>query len=540
MVELTTEYREFSEYDRGNSLFHELLNSRIVISVLRGLLERSERAYPQDLDTITIEWEPESGATIPAKANGMELYNWASAIENGFYERMDDLGDPKSAQGGHARVDALKWFANATMVDVHGLVTTKRVLLLDEVQRLTKEQRASLTRLLTESRENCGIWVSERLEALHHKELLSEGALEQRDYEGVIQLERRWEGARKKTYAKFVEQIAKLRAAKADGFEDRDFFSGIAENDDVAHWNEQFNAECKVIRARIEQRVQDEPRYGNWLRMAKTIEGSAWKKALNWRVTEVLVEREINRPQTELPFAFTEDQLLTEDQFGQRAPGVEKAAEHFLRCGLQAPVYFGREAIANVSSSNIDQYLEVTGELFAELAAKFSGTRDQARALSTDRQDAIIRRVAKKRWDGLIRRLPEGVAAIRLLEGFKAYSREQTFRPTAPYAPGVTGFAITMDERKELIDSTDDRIKHLIQLRDVLTSLVAHNLLIPKLDHQQGGRKVVVFYLNRLLCVQFQLPLGFGGWRHKTLLELKNWLEYGSTRTPSTKGRKLV
>ena len=76
-----------------------------------------------------------------------------------------------------------------------------------------------------------------------------------------------------------------------------------------------------------------------------------------------------------------------------------------------------------------------------------------------------------------------------------------------------------MAERAVLIDSPDEKISHLAKLRDVLTSLVAHNLLIPYLDHQQGGRPVVVFYLNRLLCVQFGLPLGRGGWRHKALDE---------------------
>ena len=60
MVVFTTEYRELAAHDRGNSLFRELLNSRIVISALRALLERSERVFPRDLHTIHVEWEPES------------------------------------------------------------------------------------------------------------------------------------------------------------------------------------------------------------------------------------------------------------------------------------------------------------------------------------------------------------------------------------------------------------------------------------------------------------------------------------------------
>ena len=519
MVVFTAEYRELAAYDRGNSLFRELLNSRIVISALRALLEKSERVYPNDLGTIKIEWEPESGATIPAKADGRELFEWASMIEGGFYERMDDLGDPVPAQGGHARLDGLTWFSKAVIADVNGPVTLKRVLLLDEVQRLAREQRLSLIEYLTNARENCGIWVAERLEALNHRELLSEGALQQRDYEKVIQLEQRWTGARGRTYAKFVQQIANLRAAKADGFENRDFYSWIADEDDSARWGPKYEEACAAIRQRLAQRADDGERYREWIEAAARFEGTPCERALRWRKTEVLVETDIRQAQAELPFF-----ALPDAEFHLRAARIERAAEHFLRTEIEAPVYFGRDALARVSSWNVDQYLEVAGELFAEIAAKFNGPRDEPNALTTDRQDAIIRRVAKQRWDGIVRRLPQGTAAKQLLHAIGAYCRKQTFRPTAPYAPGVTGIAITMAERAVLIDSPDQAIKHVAKLRDILTSLVAHNLLIPSLDHQQGGRPVVIFYLNRLLCVQFDLPLGRGGWRHKTLDELNGWL----------------
>ncbi len=535
MVVFTTEYRELAEYDRGNSLFRELVSSRIVIAVLRTVLERSARVYPRDLETVSIEWEPESGATIPAKANGRDLYDWASEIENGFYERMDDLGEPSPAKGGHARLDGLAWFAKARIEDVNGPVTGKRVLLLDEMQRLAREQRASLIEYLTNARENCGIWVAERLEALNHRELLSVGALEQRDYEKVIQLERRWTGPRIRTYARFVEQIADLRAAKAEGFEDRGFYSWMAESDDVATWGAKYDRACGEIRRRIEARVGKGGRYAEWIERAARSGETAWERARIWRITEVLVEQDIRRAQAELPF-----HVLSVEQFENRAPRVMEAAEHFLRTEVAAPVYFGRDVIATVSSSNVDQYLEVAGELFSELAAKFNGPRDQPSPLSTDRQDAIIRRVARQRWDGLERALPRGTAARRLLTAFESYARSQTFRPTAPYAPGVTGFAITMSEREALIDDADGKAKHLGDLREVLTSMVAHNLLIPDLNRQQGGRSVVVFYLNRLLCVQFGLPLGRGGWRHRSLGELNAWLDRGAAGVAEGGGGGLV
>ena len=534
MVVFTTEYRDLAEYDRGNSLFRELLNSRIVIAVLRALLERSERIFPEDLKTIQIEWEPESTATIPARATGEALFRWASEIENGFYERMDDLGEQPTPPGGHARLDGLKWFARCSISDINGPVTLKRVLLLDELQFLAPEQRVRLTELITNARENCGIWVAERLEALNHRDLLSQGALEERDYEGVIQLERRWAGTRSKTYAKFVEQVANLRAAKAEGF-DRDFFSLIADRDDHATWDAVYDEACTRIRSRIEDAVGESERYKEWIAHAAADAGGPFARALRWRLTEVMVHRDLNRRQSTFSF-----DVLTDEEFEKRAKGSERAAEHFLRTELKAPVYFGREALAEVSSSNVDQYLDVAGELFAEIAAKIRGPRDRPNPLVSDRQDAIIRRVAKQRWDGLIRRLPQGSAAKQLLTGFAAFAQHQTFRPTAPYVPGVTGFAITMSDRKTLIDSRDEDISHLTKLRDVLTSLVAHNLLIPSIDRQHGGKSIVLFYLNRLLCVQFNLPLGYGGWRLKSLVELNEWMERGAASEPNAVVSELV
>ena len=535
MVVFTTEYRELAEYDRGNSLFRELVSSRIVIAVLRTLLERSERVYPRDLDMIRIEWEPESDATIPAKANGYELYKWASEIENGFYERMDDLAEPGPIRGGHARLDGLTWFANARIEDANGLVTAKRVLLLDEIERLAREQRSGLIEYFTNARENCGIWVSERLEALDHEELLSEGALQQRDYKGVIQLERRWTGRRRKAYARFVEQIANLRAARAEGFEETGFYSWIAERDDQAIWEPVYEGACEKIRRRIEDRGRGEMRYREWIEGASLLNASAWERAARWRMTEILVAQDMGRAQTELPFV-----VLTDREFSDRASRIVEAAEHFLRKEVGAPLYFGRDAIADVSSCNVNQYLEVAGELFAELSAKFTGPRGQPTPLTTDRQDAIIRRVARQRWNGLVRAMPQGAAARRLLLAFERYSKQQTFRPTAPYAPGVTGFAITMAERETLIEGTTNNVGQLSNLRDVLTSLVAHNLLIPYLNRQQGGRSVVVFYLNRLLCVQFELPLGRGGWRHRSLVELHAWIERGAAAVLESAGDELV
>lgn len=536
MVVFTTEYKELAAFDRGNTLFRELLNSRIVVATLRSVIERAERHFPDDLESFVFEWQPESDATIPARANGVELFAWASRIERGFYNRMDELGAPPPAEGGHARLDGLKWFAHVRISGPHGELAVKRVLLMDELQTLAPAQRSSLIEFVTNAREQCGVWIAERLEALTHRDLLSEGALKKRDYDTVVQLEERWSGNKSKPYARFVESIANLRAAKAEGFEGRELFPLIGETDDLSALDEALNARIATIEEEIIRAGGAGKRYEAWLDSTRNLVGTAMERAIKWRLLQILVVRDMRRAQASFDF-----EALTVDEFGNRSgSGTDRAAEHFLRSEVGAPIYFGRDALSAVSSSNVDQYLEVVGALFEEISAKVRFRRDQPVPLTAARQDALIKGVAAERWDALARRLPRGVEAKRLLEAIGEFCRQQTFRPSAPYAPGVTGIAITMQDRKLLIDSDEKEIAHFLRLRDVMTSLVAHNLLVPRLDHRNNGREYVVFYLNRLLCVHFGLPLGYGGWRAQTLRDLLRWQELGANAVAVAEEATLV
>ena len=521
----TNEYRDLEEIDYGGGMFRALLNARIVIATVRALLERSDRAYPDDLSTIKTSWTPDADTTIPAVATGVELIEWASEIERNFYDQLDALDDTEHGRIGHIRLDVLQWFSKAQLEDDHGLVEAKRVLLLDDLQFLTERQRRSFTELLLQARASCGIWVAERMEALSHRELLSEGALENRDYEGVIQLENKW-ARRLPAYTKFVSQIAELRARRAESFNNRDLFSLISERDDDAVWRSRFELESKAVRDRVEQMVGNEgQRYYQWMVDTEKTPGDAFQKAVNWRTTQILIERDLSRSQRTLAGFDT----LTADDFKDRSnSAMVQAAELFLRKEIGAPVYFGKAAIAGVSSTNVDQYIGVAGDLFEEISALITGPRTRPPSLTTDRQHALIKAASERRWADMPRRLPQGYDARRLLEAVATFCQQQTYRPTAPYAPGVTGFAITMEDRARLIDDTDENPTLYVKLRNVLTTLVAHNLLTPRLDHKNKGRRFVVFYLNRLICVRFDLPLGYGGWREKTLHELSLWLQNGA------------
>ena len=152
-------------------------------------------------------------------------------------------------------------------------------MLLDDLQFLSDDQREWLKETVINARLSCGIWIAERLEALPPKDLLAQGALEDRDYDGEIRLERRWRN-RKVAYAKFVDQIADLRVRDADGFQGRNFFPALAEELDPAAWDSVFEDQCLAIEQRLLARVGQQQRYQQWLVARRAVSGSPRDRAL--------------------------------------------------------------------------------------------------------------------------------------------------------------------------------------------------------------------------------------------------------------------
>ena len=140
------------------------------------------------------------------------------------------------------------------------------------------------------------------------------------------------------------------------------------------------------------------------------------------------------------------------------------------------------------------------------------------------RQELILKGVADRRWEAIPRASVHGHAMLRFLERVGEMCESETFKPSAPYAPGVTGFAISMADREFLVGDGARKSDSAKALRDVLASCIALNLLEPRLDAKNKGERWLVLYLNRLLCLRFGLPLGYGGWRPRKIKALTEWV----------------
>ena len=95
----------------------------------------------------------------------------------------------------------------------------------------------------------------------------------------------------------------------------------------------------------------------------------------------------------------------------------------------------------------------------------------------------------------------------------------------APYAPGVNGFAIKEESEKKLIQEAPWREDLSYEpLMNVLRTCLAYNLLEKRITKQgKENQQWTVYYLNRWICLRFNLPFSYGGFRHRSPIELLNW-----------------
>jgi hypothetical protein len=225
----------------------------------------------------------------------------------------------------------------------------------------------------------------------------------------------------------------------------------------------------------------------------------------------------LGRQQLALEFPLSEQELF--DKFKTE---IDAITNLFLAHENELPYYFGFKDLARLSSNNIEQFLSFSASLFEEmLSNKISG---YAADLESSDQHRILVGVAEHKWNELQKILPYSEPTLQFLSRLGEFCHKETYRPNAPYTNGVTGFAVRNGQslfRKPGPWFEDDHYERLI---NVIATCISFNLLEVKTVKQgEGGQLNDVYYLNRWLCVKFNLPFSYGGWRHKSADELNKW-----------------
>lgn len=505
-------------------LLYSLLNVRILLAALRGTLVLCDLSFPSGLKDIHInktshiqfpEW-----LSVPVPCSGKELFDWAVNIEESICEAIDSFDPlPRKSLRGHDTLYSFQLLVPSAITYQGQPVVSRILIMLDDVHKLTQTQRQKLLDKLLSLRWPVSIWIAERLEALTPSELLSEGAIAGRDYE-TIKLEDYW-GNKQHRFKDLVTSIADKRSRVAPDFEFGSYSGYLETTTDNTVLQEHYDDACQVISSRLVSKFSSNTIYKDWLETTQKSIGTSRENAVKWRALEIMIERKMAEAQLPLPMP------LSPEEFESRSSSVNPPAELFIMEEFGIPYYFGISDLASLASSNIEQFLDFAGELFERIIS--SALLKNQTTLSPEIQQDILIKVVERRWHEIPRRVLNGRDVQKLLSAIREFARSETYRPSAPYSPGVTGIGFSEQNRKKLIDPEIHKIHPEYRyVAELLSSCISSNLLEPRWIIQgKKGQQWLVLYLNRWLCLQAKLPLQYGGWRPVTLDRLHKWLGKG-------------
>lgn len=529
LLNLSRDYRAILDLEPYTSvaerLFFRLLDARIMARAIRSALISGGYSYPDDVSRLSFAAQPDSAAADAIErfggVSGNEVHETCREIERSTVRMLDSVLplDSEQVSGGHRELHSLR-LLSSTQVLVDGRpLEAAPMLLLDDGHELPAEFRNALLSALLSRELDLPRWYAERLEVLQIDDLLA-NEIRGRDYE-LLEIERqtaRYSGAGRSTsFRKFLLGIGDLRAAselERYTHSDRPFTDYLDVS--LQMQGPRLDDITARLTALAEECASRSRRYAVWLENAMN-NRSGLELAVSLRELLILVERQENKPQRSL-FDVAEADEYQKLQGGDS----RRAAQLFLAREEKLPYYFGVEDIISCASHNVEQFLRICGEMFEHMLGLII-SKERA-FVSADQQHRIICRASEAYWRELSVRL-SGTEAMTLLRHLLAMGQEQTFRPSAPYPPGVTGFAITVAERDLLLDSKRRaRVPGAEELVDALRIAVSRNVLTAESERSVKNKQVVVFYLNRLLCPHFFLPLGRGGFKDRPVSEIAGWM----------------
>jgi hypothetical protein len=507
--------------------FLRLLDARIIAAFCDAIERLIEVEEGPALDAVTLK--PENAAETSLDrlggAQAADLRQWARQAEKEILDRLDAVLPRDDHLDGHAALYSLRALSGIELL-VDGKSSRLRpLLLLDDGQELAATQRTLLLDALHDRELRLARWYTERYSAMEPEDLVGDG--EPRRNSEPVWLEREAQrmgaetrrGLRTRQYEKLLADIAGRRAntlLREYDDEDREFVHllDVDQGSDLAPRAERAVA---AIRERLQGQTAGSDRYSTWFADADGLD--PLEAARRWRELEIVIARD--RDRTEL--GLFELQLSDEERKARSDSAIREAADLWLRREFGLPFYWGSQRLGKLSAENIEQYLNLSADMFDEMLAGI--TLRQGAVISRLRQDAALTAAGDQFWADIPDRRIGGRAIQQLCRHIAKLCRAETYRPKAPYAPGVTGTALSMDDRARLLDpQVRARMPGAQQLFEALHGAIGHNLVRAFTDRSVKNNRWMVLYLNRLTCVRYGLPLGYGGFREKPLEEMCRWM----------------
>lgn len=485
-------------------LFYTLLDARIVLTMMRGVETLAGLNIEQDVARISLSWPNDSPNPLFEYTSASELMSWARSTEKNIWRAIDRGTAASVANLGHARPYALEAFSHSSIL-VDGAPVCERVLvMIDDAHKLASQQRKPLLEHVITSRLKVSFWVAERMYAIEPHEMLApDTSSTNREY-GPVTLSMWWQKVSDANSSKFYNELAKKRLQES-GVE-TPFEHMLPRTGDDRQEMKRVDDAIRNLSERLNAVKQSDNRFVA-LTLSNTSNLAERDFLIHLKSIELFVAGNQNKAQATFDFNDIIPNPTSNDLAGLRA-----TAEYQVCTDFGIPLYFGEKEIHKIASWNVDQFLALGASVFDQFEAqriKNTGERIAPRV-----QERLIQSVAAAYFSGLPKMMQDGVKMQRFLQAFSKHAVAESLASTAKYPPGVTGFGFTSKDHDRLRQCSDKVDSHLVEFASLLSSAVAHNVVFMRPESKQGkaGETVTVFYLNRLLCVHFKLPIGLGGW----------------------------
>lgn len=497
-------------YENGIStqIFFALLNVRILKEALKSLLAL-KKAESKDLDKITFADIPaELSSSFDATWTGKNYYAWACEEEKKICTSINNMESSQPIAFIHNYLSIIQLFEASKVLYDGKQVVSKVLFMLDDIHKLTIDQRSALRESLFTVRARVGVWLAQRSYALEENELLGKDGISGRDYISR-KLEEQREGGRTKTFYKTLESIADRRVKANTAIDVSSFRTCISDNID---WSSDKDSAKKLT-------VAYNKLYTELLRffpspndIEKTLNKNSdlFENAITLRAIKILIDRKINSQQIAIYDYFL---APSEDDIARivNDNSIRAIAEYYLCIENSLPFYYGMDKLFLLSFNNVYQFLSFCGDIFERrLSYKYEAKKRRINNVPPIEQDRIISKISKKRWDELDVTYSDARRIKVLLENIANIGVATREIGAASYSGGTyTGIGI----RDPLLNSIIKEEKYK-EIKSLLATCVSGNLLRMR-PGKQGGKDepVTVFYLNRWICAYFKLPLAYGGWK---------------------------
>lgn len=543
LINLSSDYRAIADLGPETSairLFFRLLNARIVIGYLAAVLTMGGLRFPDDVKRIrlTPSEDGQDALTRIGGGDGQSLLAVSRRAEIEVLDLLDSLAPISLDEAkGHSDLYALRGLSGARLFVDDTEKPLLPLVMLDDGHELATHQRQNLIKALSSRQLDLARWYSERYQALSETELIAEAGTEGRDYlllriEAVARSPRRARRAGPR-FESLLQEIANRRARPAlqTYANEKDDFTDLLSPGVGDKFGNRISEIANSLLEQLFVSVGTSQTHDQWLKdlglPRSAIEADRWihehqlteSHLLDIRALTILIARDRRKTSGGL-FAESFAAVPAKEV---RDNDVREAARLFMAREYTIPYYCGGDVVARLASQNVEQLLTIGGSMFEEMLAMI--TLRQRPKLPARRQHELLIAASEAMWRAIPTEVPHGGDVQALLVSIATMAQKETYRPNAPYAPGVTGTALSMTDKDALLRvSVRQRIDGADRLFGALGAAIAYNLIEVVTDQQVKGRRWMVLYLNRLLCPRFGLALQRGGFRERTLRSMAAWL----------------